>query len=156
MDPLAALFKEHLSNNTIPTGQRSPFNVPQTMAPQNPQGLVVPGNIDLGMQPRIPNEDGSISSVRSSSFRDKYGREVLIPTVASDGSRLLSMEEAINQYYQTGKHLGMFTSPDHADVYAQALHNAYARGQVKGQPGVTDSTLDSIGPRNVRGGNTLF
>lgn len=156
-DTLAALFKEHLVNGTVPTGSKTPFKMPQTVAPStpNPTGLVVPGNIDLGMQPRIPNENGTISSVRSASFQDEHGREVLIPTV-SQGGRLLSMPEAINQYQATGKHLGMFASPDHADAYASTLHNDYAQGKIKGQPAVANNSLTSIGPRSVMDGNSLL
>ena len=136
--------------------QASMFKTPQTNAPSmpNPSGMVVPGNIDLGMQPRIPNADGSISSVRSASFQDEHGREVLIPTVSLEG-RLLSMPEAINQYQKTGKHLGMFKGPDKADAYAEQLHNDYAAGKIKGQGAAGITSLDSIGPRMVRGGNSL-
>lgn len=79
------------------------------------------GNIDLYNRPQVRNNDGSISTVRSMSFND--GRqEVLIPTVSNDG-RLLSPEEAIQTYYDTGQYLGKFKTPKQADRYAQRLHN---------------------------------
>jgi hypothetical protein len=55
------------------------------------------------------------------SFGDENGREILIPTVSDDG-RIMSDDEAINNYYQTGKHLGIFNSPDAATAYAERLH----------------------------------
>lgn len=82
---------------------------------------VEPGNIDLSNRPIVHNEDGSISTVRSMSF-EEGGREVLIPTVAEDGSRILSDKEAIQQYKDTGHHLGKFDTPKDATSYAKSLH----------------------------------
>jgi hypothetical protein len=65
------------------------------------------------------------------SFEDN-GREILIPTVAHDGSRLLSEEEAIDQYRTTGRHLGIFDNPRNATAYAVQLHNDYANGKIPG------------------------
>lgn len=86
-------------------------------------GQVEAGNIDLTKRPKVKNEDGSISTVRSSSFNID-GKEVLIPTVAEDGSRILSNEEALEQYKRTGKHLGKFATPEDATKYAEELHKS--------------------------------
>jgi hypothetical protein len=86
----------------------------------NPPGLVERGNIDLLSRPVVRNPDGSVSTVRSLSFEED-GKEILIPTVSDDG-KLLSDQEAIDQFHQTGRHLGMFDSVASADAYAQALH----------------------------------
>lgn len=79
------------------------------------------GNIDLFNRPVTQNADGTISTVRSMSFNDG-NHEVLIPTVADDGS-ILSEEDAIDNYYKTGKHLGKFNSVEDANKYAETLHN---------------------------------
>lgn len=84
-------------------------------------GVIEPGNIDLNSRPIVHNADGSISTVRSMSFNDgQY--EVLIPTVAADGSGILDDDAAIKQYISSGQHLGKFDTPQNADAYAQQLH----------------------------------
>lgn len=86
-------------------------------------GLLESGNIDLNNRPVVENEDGTVSTVRSMSVNID-GKEVLIPTVASDGSKILSDEEAIKQYEATGQHLGKFDTPENASAYAQRLHTS--------------------------------
>jgi hypothetical protein len=88
-------------------------------------GLIEAGNIDLLHRPKVLNADGSISTVRSIST-EIDGKQVLIPTVAADGSRILTNEEALRQYLSSGKHLGIFDSVEAADSFAQKLHNQQA------------------------------
>ena len=72
----------------------------------------------------LKNADGSISTTRSMSIGTAAG-EVLIPTVVDGKS--LTKEEAIARFRKTGEHLGIFDTPEHADAYAEALHDAQAR-----------------------------
>lgn len=85
---------------------------------------VVPGNINLSNRPRVRNADGSVSTVRSMSFGTDQG-EVLVPTVSDEG-RIMSDQEAMDKYKQTGKHLGIFANPKAATEYAQDLHEQQA------------------------------
>jgi hypothetical protein len=80
------------------------------------------GNIDLAKRPIARNPDGSYSTVRSMSFGTDNG-EILVPTVSPDG-KIMSDQQAMDLYGQTGQNLGQFDTPAHADMYAQALHKA--------------------------------
>lgn len=98
-------------------------------------GQLEHGNIDLAHRPQVKNGDGSISTVRSMSFEED-GKEILVPTVSPDG-KILTDEQAIDLYHKTGQKLGVFDTPEHADAYAQALHQAqerYYRGDLAIDP----------------------
>lgn len=109
-----------------------------------PSGQVEAGNIDLENRPQVKNADGSISTVRSTSFNID-GTEVLIPTVSDDG-KILSNEDALLLYKKTGKHLGKFETPDDATAYAEALHEAQERfykGRADGTKAILDATTQN-------------
>jgi len=83
----------------------------------------VPGNVDLEHRPRVRNPDGSISTVRSMGIGTDQG-QVLIPGV--DDQRSLTPPEAVDQFRRTGQHLGIFETPQGADLYAEQLHKDQA------------------------------
>ena len=91
-----------------------------------PRGQIQRGNLDLNARPMVwnPEGGGGYSTVRSMSFGDG-GREVLVPTVSEQG--LLTPDQAVQRYDQTGQHLGMFKTPEAAERYAQRLHEDQAR-----------------------------
>jgi len=70
-------------------------------------------------RPTVENTDGSVSTLESFSFKDK-GLHILIPSISYDG-KPLNKTDAINEYKRTGKHLGIFTTPEKATAYAQFL-----------------------------------
>lgn len=81
--------------------------------------MVVPGNIDLNNRQPVVNKDGSISTELSFSV-EIDGLEVLLPTVVN--GKIVSEDEAIEHFFDSGEHLGMFESPEHAEIYASILH----------------------------------
>lgn len=84
----------------------------------------VSGNIDLSSIKPVRNMDGSYSTVRSISIGTDSG-EVLIPTVI-DG-KVVPDSTAIRMFKQTGKHLGIFNTPDEANAFAEDLHRREAK-----------------------------
>ena len=88
------------------------------------RGLLGVGNINLNRRPTVNNPDGSISTVRSMSVNFD-GREYLIPTVSDDG-RVLGDDEAIQEFQRTGRHLGVFDTPEAATSWAERLHQEQA------------------------------
>lgn len=108
------------------------------------KGMVEHGNINLLDRPTVKNKDGSISTVRTISIGTDQG-EVLIPTVSDDG-RLLSDDEAIALFEETGNHLGVFDNPDDATAYAESLHNQQEKTYAKNGSG-------ALGVRNNNPGN---
>ena len=90
------------------------------------KGMFTKGNIDIYNRPVVKNDDGTISTVMTMGFQPNdgefAGKQVLIPRVSDDG-RIMSQEEAIDYYYKTGKHLGVFNDIDSANKYAESLHH---------------------------------
>lgn len=99
---------------------------------------IEPGNIDLSTRPQHDNGDGTISTVRSKSFNFN-GKEVLLPTIADDGTPLTD-QEAIAQYRNTGKHLGIYSNPASANAYGKIIHNQQASMLKYAQPTALDPT----------------
>ena len=104
----------------LPAGILLPREMVQDLFPTHAKGMIESGNIDLSARPVVRNADGSISTVRSISVGID-GKEYLIPTVSEDG-KILSEDDAVKQFKKTGKHLGVFDSPEDATAYARRLH----------------------------------
>ena len=89
-------------------------------------GLLVPGNIpNLYNRPSVamgygpPGRQEGWGTTYSMNFEDNQGRQVLVPTIVN-GKRLTD-DEAIQRYYQTGQHLGIFDNPTNADAPSDCI-----------------------------------
>ena len=82
-----------------------------------PQGYG--GNIDLAYRQPVRNADGSSSTIRSMGIGTKPGQETLIPTVVNGA--IASPQGAIQQYENTGQHLGHYATPEESNAAAENL-----------------------------------
>jgi len=92
-----------------------PLAIPQR---GGPPGVMEFGNVNLTNRPMV-NTPLGVATVRSMGVNID-GREVLLPTVSDDG-RIMSEDEAIRQYEQSGWHLGKFDTPQNATDYGRSL-----------------------------------
>lgn len=102
LDALKRATRQTLLRSPEPSG-----NQPRTV-PRVPYADVMP----LGMIDR-PNTGPPFGDTQSNEFVNHgYHLETLLP--GQGGS-------AVADYRRTGKHLGKFDTPDHADAFAKAL-----------------------------------
>jgi len=109
------------------------------------------GNIDLNTR-KVFTKDLSkgYSSLESISV-NFGGHEVLIPTVDNDG-KLMSEQEAIDRYKETGEHLGEFRTPEEASKYAVELErrqNAFYENTNEGKKLLKDSVRNQPQPTGI-------
>jgi len=83
-------------------------------------GLKTKGNINFNGRPMVANSDGSYSSEKSFSRGTDKG-EILVPKIVK--GQELSEDAAWSHYKNTGEHMGIFDTPEHADAYAQKTHS---------------------------------
>lgn len=111
------LFGDIVSRETSPPASGAPPRYTLDWAP--PPGMVEKGNLDLDNRPIHFFNDGTYGSELSFSIGTDKG-ETLIPQIVN--GKLLTRDEAIRHYQQTGENLGTFNSPEAADAYAQRVH----------------------------------
>lgn len=101
------------------------------------------GNIDVNHRPVVWNGDGTPSTIFSATIPIGKGKWALVPTIVDgkfltpDGKipnqknkrALSALEDAAADHYKnTGQHLGIFTSQQAADHYAEQTHGWMPNG----------------------------
>lgn len=90
-------------------------------------GTFYKGNIMLGNRPKVKNEDGSVSTIRSMTYTDaKTNKQVLIPTVSDEG-KIMSEKEAVQYWRKKGQNLGEYDTVEEANKAAEYLHRYQAK-----------------------------
>ncbi len=135
---LKDVIKKALSKDELRILEEAGVKFPEKKAEG---GLVTPGNIDVSKLPAVRNPDGTYSTVRSMGVNIN-GKEVLIPTVVN--GRVVSEKEAIDAYLKTGRHLGIFSSPEASTAYAQRLHEQEAQRIKKAKGGVVYTPAEEV------------
>ena len=87
-----------------------------------------PGNIDLTSRAIVRNEDGSISTEYSIIIGED-NEYVLIPTVVN--GRVVSEDEAVEHYHQTGEHHGKYRSIEDAEKASRKLSEIQRKRYMK-------------------------
>lgn len=104
---------------------------PLYVLPGSNPGLIIKGNVDINNRPSVPNPSGGTSSVFSASSGvtiDGRRYEMLFPTVIPINGKykVVPVGQAYRYALRTGKHLGIFDTPAHANAYAIRLHRQQA------------------------------
>lgn len=119
----------------------------QSFVPSIAGGLIRQGNVNLNNRPQVYNpETGGYSTVYSMGIGLDNGKEALIPRVSDDG-RILSEQQAIQQFRDTGKHLGIYGSKSEANKAAEQLHQQQANmygNPTQNQPSSMDMINQAI------------
>jgi hypothetical protein len=116
---------------------------------QNSNSMIAPGNIDLNNRPMVKNPDGTYSTVFTMGISED-GKHINIPRISDDG-KILSPQEAIEQFHKTGKHLGIYNSKEAAEKAAQGLHEDQANqyDQKAGQQGnIAANSTPGVRPKD--------
>ncbi len=117
VNKISARQKAGPDKSTSP-GRRALIN--QDRSKPDAKGRIAEGNIDLNDRVGMVDEQGRTATVRSISI-EVNGREVLIPTISPVGTPWTD-REAIDHYYRSGKHLGIYKDVDSANRAAEELH----------------------------------
>ena len=92
------------------------------------------GNIDVSKRGPVPTGGGQVATVRSIGIEEN-GEHIVIPTVV--GNKIVSDDEAVQHYHETGEYLGKFKDQASADTFAQTLHESEEKRVGKAQAGMT-------------------
>lgn len=115
-----------ITKNKRPVAFGSGFEL--ALSPQKEQYLrgsseiirpIVEGNIDLEHRPKIFDDKGRWSTVRTITA-EFDGKTVLLPTIIN--GVVVSPTEAKKHYIKTGEHMGIFKTREEADKYDEQLH----------------------------------
>lgn len=109
------------------------------------EGTIAEDELKVRARNPVKNDDGTYSTIRSITINED-GKEVLIPTVHN--GKILSNEEAIKVYQQTGKHLGKFRTSEDAHQFGLHISNEMASKFRSGEYSTPDKIGENAKPRS--------
>lgn len=127
----------YTTNNPINGTPPVKINEPTTSKTDS-GALLRPGNIDLNARPIVRNSDGSYSTVDTATW-EVDGKYVNVPTViyvedeTIDGEYIsgdwvhVDADKALEHYFETGEHLGIYSDEKSAVRAAEQLHEDQAK-----------------------------
>jgi len=87
------------------------------------------GNIDTSSRKPIVLSNGEIGLFKPMAFRNA-GKVIVVPTI-TDGGKLLTESGAINKYFETGMHLGVFDNMSDAKIHIEELEKELLKNTSK-------------------------
>jgi hypothetical protein len=101
------------------------------------------GETRMVSQPTVKPGTGTTTTGGTTSrpvvIQNAQGNSFVIPTVSSDGSKVLSDSGAVAQFQQTGQHIGVFDQSSAANDYADRLTRVEQRAAVPRTADITQA-----------------
>lgn len=107
-------------NPVLPDKGKPVYSIPEDPAPE---GLAVPGNVDMAARKVFVGEDRKAKILMPITVPVVGGQYAVVPSVDEDGT-VLTKYQAISKYMETKQHLGVFETEEAARDYAGKIQSS--------------------------------